>query len=495
VGITNKFLIDIVNDIAVKLNGVNADNVHRPYKSEIIKAVNQAENAVLIDKPQYDFLRKTAIIPGWQPALGTQTKQLANGTGVKSAFNSAFIPTNPGAVTYFAEKYQAPSPGVLTPSSLLAQFYTFASTGKLNCQFDAYICWGVTENSLDPTQDPAEVTGYPDLDNVIATANTINCVNDVFDASAGVQWSPLPNAYAEIDINFTFPTAVPVSNNQVYWVVVKFTSQYNNNLPSPNVNARTILPGLLIGSISGTSLLWQPPAYPITANKCAIGTFNFKLTLNNAVFMAKNIPMPLDCNIPVRIGQPYNGSLGGVFFLQLGTDALMYRQFNVPPNTFSVTGEDPVTGAKLVSLNSAVTLPTVGVPVTYPTNALAAQYYLDYIAMGAQMVNDTDTPCIPVEYRDLLVYKAMTILYAMNNGLPMDVEMIEKEFLYLLNKMNMKCMPQRVTSIAVNTGGYTSAMAPTRDTTLSQSLLTMQWPNTWQSSFGSGQNIGPLGGL
>lgn len=494
-GIVHKTLLDIVNAIAIKINGVSADSVHRPYKPEIIDAVNMAENQIIIDKPQYDFLRKTAVIQGWQLATGQTIKQLQNAAGTKSAAPGQLAQT-PGFVTYIAEKYTAPAGQVLSPASVKVTFDCYASAGKLNGQLDAYICAGVTENSLDPTQDPAESIGYPDLNNILVSANTLNVVNDVFDASGNIapQFNPLPNAYIEPTVTLNFSSSVPVSNQIVYWVVIKWTSQYYNGTLSANTNGRSMQFNQFLLPVSKSSLSWTGTNYPNSSN-AIIGTWNLSLILNNGVFMAKNLQLPPDCNIPLRIGQPYNGTMGGIFMLPIGTDAVMYRQFNVPPGTFSITGEDQTTGCKLVSLNTAITIPTVGVPVTYPAVTLAAQYYVDYIANGGNLVLDTDISILPAEYRDLLIYKGMDLLFKLNAGLPAKPEENAEDFAYMMNKMNMKCMPPHSVDISVNVGGYTSAMAATRDTTLSQSLLQMQWPNTWQSTFAAGQNIGQMGGF
>ena len=75
-GVTNRYLIDIVDSIATKINGVPADTVHRPFKTEIIKAVNEDENSIILDRPQYDFLRKTSKLKGWQKGTGQTVKQL-----------------------------------------------------------------------------------------------------------------------------------------------------------------------------------------------------------------------------------------------------------------------------------------------------------------------------------------------------------------------------------------------------------------------------------
>ena len=493
-GVTNRFLIDIVDSIATKINGVPADTVHRPFKTEIIKAVNEAENSIILDRPQYDFLRKTSKLKGWQKGTGQTVKQLQDANGTKSADNAPITDLTAGAVTYIAEKYIAPAGQVLTPAGLAATIYTYAeASGNLNGQFQAFICNAVTLNTADPTQDPAEKITMPDLNNIIATSNVVNVVNDLFDASAGVQFNPLPNFYVESSVKFTFPVPVPVSNQQVYWVVIKWTSQYNSEVISPYACARNMQFGVRITPDSKTSLLWTGTNYPTLAS-AIIGTWNMILTLDNAVFLSKNILLPADCNLALRIGQPYNGTMGGIFMLSIGTDAVMYKQFNVPPGTFCITGEDPTTGQQLCSLNTSVTIPTVGTPVTYPVVALAAEYFLDYISSGPVMALDTDTPIIPVDYRDILVYKTMVDLAALNHGLFEITAEIQQNYTYLLNKMNSKCMPQHSTAIRVNTGGFTSAMAATRDTTLSQSLLSMQWPNSWQSTFAAGQNIGPSGG-
>ena len=493
-GIVNRTLSDITNSIAMKINGVPADTVHRPFKSEIIQAVNESENSIILDKPQYDFLRKTATLKAWAKGTGQTVKQLQDAHGTKSAVNSPLTNQTPGAVTYIAEKYIAPAGTVLTPASLQFTIDTFASAGKLNGQFEAFITRAVTLNNLDPTQDPAEKITMPDLNNIIATATLVNVVNDLFDTSANIQFNPLPNAYVEPIVTMTFPTPAPVSNQQVYWVVIKWTSQYNNGVVSPNTNARNMQFNSYLTPVSGTSLYWTGTNYPTLASAITGGTWNIVLTLDNAVFLSKNILLPTDCNLALRIGQPYNGTMGGIFMLPVGTDAVMFKQFNVPCGTFCITGEDPTTGAQLCSLNTSVTIPTVGVPVTYPIIALAAEYYLDYISSGPTLVNDSDVPIIPVDYRDILVYKTLIDLAALNHGLFEIAEEIQQNYTYLLNKMNSKCMPQHSTAIRVNVGGFTSAMAATRDTTLSQSLLSMQWPNSWQSTFAAGQNIGQPGG-
>ena len=483
-GITNRTLLDIANSIATKINGVNADNVHRPYKSEIINTINMAENSIILDKPQYDFLRKTDIIDGWELAVGETSDRFFYQYDTRSLLAPS-LDTTTGSIAYFAEKFVAPAGQVKSPKSVDIAFYSYIDSGKINGQFQAYIVRPVTLNSLDPTQDTNETKDYPDMHNILATSNTINIIDDQVDsAGLATPFSPV-NGFCLTTITLTFPVAIPVSNQQKFYVVIKWTAGANCDR---QMQMQTVIKS------SYTSFQWVNIDY-VTTTSIVNGTMNWKLQYNNAVFVAKGIKLPLDCKIPLRIGQPYNGSMGGIFMLPIGTDAIMYRQFNVPPGTFSVVGEDPTTGAKLVNLNTAITIPTTGVPITYPVVSLAANYYVDYIATGGNLIEDTDISVIPQEYRDILVYKSLILLYAMNVGMPESPGNIEQEFIYLLNKMNMNCLPQHSVSISVNTGGYTSAMAATRDTTLSQSLLSMQWPNTWQSTFAAGQNIGQMGGF
>ena len=151
-GITNKTLIDITDTIAQNINGVPSDMAHRPYKNEIIKAVNMAENSIIIDKPQYDFLRKTAVIKAWKKGTGQTVTQLSGKSGVKAAHNLTPDRTA-GAVTYIAQKYKAPASQVLTPANIRVTFNCYTSAGQLNGQFDAFICRGVSKNTLDPTQN------------------------------------------------------------------------------------------------------------------------------------------------------------------------------------------------------------------------------------------------------------------------------------------------------------------------------------------------------
>ena len=494
-GITNRTTGDIVNAIAMKINGVNADAVHRPFKSEILNAVNMAENAIIIDKPQYDFLRKTAVINGYEKGTGQTVMQMQSAAGVISGYGS--IPDQiPGAVTYIATKYTAPAGQVFTPASVRFKIDTYASAGKLNGQFDAFVCLSVTKNTLDHTQDPAETLNMPDLQNIIATSNTINVVDDLFDAASLVAHNPLVDMYMEEGVTLTFATPAPVSNGATYWVVIRWISQWNSGIVSPNVNGRDWQFNVRGNSgHTNTSLTWSGTAYPAVSNFLTGWDWNIVLTLDNCVFISSNISLPLDCNLALRIGQPFNGSMGGLFLLPVGMDAVIYKQFRVPAGTFSINGEDPVTGAKLVTLNTAVTIPTIGVPVTYPVITLAAQYYVDYIANGGNLVNDSDISVIPAEYRDLLVYKGMDLLYKLNAGLPESPGSNADDFAYMLSKMNAKCMPQHSVNISVNTQGHTSAMSTTRDTTLSQSLLQMNFPNTWSTTFASGQNIGQQGGF
>ena len=492
-GKTNQTLLDIVDTIATKINGVPADTVHRPYKSEIIKAVNMAENSIIIDKPQYDFLRKTAIIDGWQKSVGQTVLQMQIAAGVRQGYGTV-LDLTPGSVAYIATKYTAPASTVLTPASVRVVFDSYSSSGLLNGQFQAFVTRSVTLNNLDATEDPTETKGMPDLQNIVASSNIVNVVNDTFDTAGLVASNPLVNMYMEEGVTLTFATPKPVSNAVDYWVVVQFTSQFNNGAISANANGRDMQfnarqnPGH-----TATSLQWTGAAYPTVANFLNGWDWNMILTLDNAVFMSSNIQLPIDCNIPLRIGQPFNGNMGGLFLLPVGTDALMYKQFRVPAGTFCVTGED-ATGHKLVSLNTTTTIPTVGVPVTYPVIALAAEYYLDYIAGGGNMSLDKDTSVIPIDFRDILVYKAFMLLVSENIGIPEIPEYIEKEYERYLSKMNMQTLPQHSVNISVNTQGHTSAMSTTRDTTLSQSLLQMNWPNTWSTTFASGQNIGQMGG-
>ena len=489
-GTVNNTFLDIINSVSHYINGKDADQISRPFKTEIAKVVNAAENSVVIDKPQYDFLRKTGFIDAYQISQGTSKRSLLLPNNTTIAPNTSFnTQGDAGFTTFIASKYIPGNTEVFLPKSLSVVIDTYTSTGNLNGQFDAYIVKSVSGSPTDVKYDPAEVIAYPDMSNIIAQATTVNVVNDVFDGNNTQIYDPLPNVFYEYAVNFNFPvTPTPMAAGGSYWVVVKFTSQYNNNFPSPLLNARAM--NFNMGLLNNnTSLLWNT-GYPSKANLIT-GCWNITLTLQNCEFKVKNIKLPNDCKIPLRIGAPW----AGVMYLPVGADLAMYRQGNAPLGTFYVQGVDPLTGDQMITINVAINVPNIGQPLTYTINPLVAQYYIDYIAEAGQMVLDTDVPVIPRTYRDILVYKAMMLLYASNNGLALSIGTIAEEFEYYMNKLNEGCLPQESVAVGVITGRFTSNMAGTRDNTMTNSLLAMNFPNSWAQTYSSALNSGPFGGF
>ena len=486
-----KTFLDLINSVSQKINGKPADTLSRPTKTEIGLAINEVEKQMVLDKPQYNFLRKTGKVNIYTKSKGTTVLPLQNTPGVAAGDGISTFDF-PGKQTYVAVPYTPGDNQIFLPSAVDFQINTYVSTGKLNGQFEAFITKSVTGNTADPTQDPAEIKGFPDMENIVATADLVNVVNDIFDGAQPGIFQPYPNAYYQPTVHMVFQEAnsVPVVAQNAYWIVIKFTSQYNNNVLSPNANARQMFfsfynqqmnPTLTLGQ----SLTWAGSGYP-SAIGLVNGIWNFTMTFQNCTFNMTNVSLPADCRMPIRIGLPGSNFL----FLPVDASQAMFKQFSCPLYTFYESGIDAQNN-KTVTFNMVY---DYNVPPQYTVQNFTVPntyfLYIDYIASAGQMVLDTDIAIVPQDYVEALIHGAMVQLYSDNNGLPYEPSTYEKKYMYTVDKMNSIVLPQRSVAIQINTGNYTSTMAAVRGSTNSNSLYNAYWPNSWAHIFFSALGTG-----
>ena len=482
-----KAFLDLINSVSYKINGKPADSISRPTKFEIALAVNEVEKQMVLDKPQYNFLRKTAKVNIYTQSQGTTVVPLNTNPG--ASFGSGPSSSDyPGKVVYIASPYTPQPNQIMLPTALDFVIDTYVSTGFLNGQFEAFITKSVTGNNSDPTQDPAEVTGYPDMSNIIATADMVNVVNDVFSGTQSRIFNPYPNIYYQPTVHMVFQpeNVVPVVAQNQYWIVVKFTSQFNNNQPSPFANARQMQFNFFNPAVSNVqSLDWLGTAYPTQANNIP-GTWNFTLSFQNCTFNMTNVSLPSDCRMPLRIGLPGSNFL----FVPVDMSQVLFKQFSCPLFSFYESGIDAV-GNKTVTFNLAYDYSTPP-QYTMQTFQVPSSYflYIDYIASAGQMVLDTDIAIVPQDYVEAMIYGAMVQLYSDNNGLPYNPATYEKKYGYVTDKMNSIVLPQRSVAVQVNTGSYTGTNAGVRGTAGSNNLYTAVFPNSWANTFFSAQGTG-----
>ena len=486
-GTVNNSLLSIVNSISSYINGKPADTISRPFKQEIINVVNAAENSVVIDKPQYDFLRKTAIINAYELSSGYTQNFLGNTQGTEVAGQT--LPTTSNSVPWcVAESFTQPqnNPGEIASVAFRIN-PIIAGFGALNGTLQAQIV-GVTgkENQAVQTSNPQFLPGIPDMTNVLGISTPISIINNVYQGA--VYGNPAAITLAnnvKASLAVTFPDPIVINANQTYFVVLQWIPNGYNAATLSFTEYNQVGVNACYGAFT-TGNPDNPPVLYTT------GSFNIQLTVNNAVYITKGIELPVDCRMAVRIGNPAVQAM----FLPIGTDAMMYRQYAAPIGTFFVQGTDQVTGCQLVTLNTIVEIPTITQPVNYDINpGPVAQYFCDYIALGGQLELDTDQSVIPPAYRDVLIYKSLMLLYATNSGIALNLATIEAEYERYLEKMNENTLPQHSISVGVFTGRYTGSLAATRDNTMATSLLQYAWPNAWQQTFSSAFNVGPFGGI
>jgi hypothetical protein len=473
----SKRYIDLINAVSHKINGKDADTFSRPTKIEIGDAVNDTEKMMVLDRPQYNFLRKTAQINVWKPGTGVNTVFPGAPTGNPNhpAQNTdGILIAGQDYYSYYIEPFTC---GAVRPNTIRnVEFWILVSNAvtlaKMNGAFKAYIIGVAQNDNVNPLSDPTIPNGAPDINNKLATStNTISIVDDV--GSDGNDYSGNSGV---VKMQFAFGDTFCVGTGQKVYMAIEWHSTAYNGRDFKTLVC-TGVPSTDSWFIPSSGILQQ--TYPGGASGGIIppgtGHYFFKLTTTNAVYSYKDVSLPSDCRMPIRAGLP------GSNFLFLPTDPsqAMFKQFSCPISTFFETGLD-ASGNKTITFNMQYDYNIASQPTQLNYVIPQTPYLLlDYIASAGVMVNDIDVPIVPQDFVEALEYGAMVKLWAENNGLPYNPETYEKQYLYVVNQMNMIVQPQRSVAVSINTGSYTSTMAAVRGSVNSNSLYTAYWPNSW----------------
>jgi hypothetical protein len=331
-------------------------------------------------------------------------------------------------------------------------------------------------DNVNAKSDPSIPDGAPDINNKLATSTTLITVTD----DVGSDGNDYSGATGPAKMQFAFGDTFCVGTGQkVYMAIEWHSSAYNGR--DFKTYVCTGVPSTDSWAIPSSGIITK--AYPGGTgggfNPPGTGHYFMKLTTTNAVYAYKDVSLPSDCRMPIRAGLPGSNFI----FLPVATDQVMFKQFSSPISTFYESGVD-ASGNKTITFNMQYDYNIASQPTMLNYVIPATPYILlDYIASAGVMVNDTDAPIVPQDYIEAVEYGAMVKLWSENNGLPYNPSTYEKQYLYVVNQMNMILLPQRSVAVSINTGSYTSTIAPVRGSVNSNSLYVAFWPNSWANSY------------
>lgn len=483
-------LLEMINDIGIKLTGKIPGTQSRPTKLEITQAINDAQDAICAEKSQYSFLAKTGKVNGWIQSAGTNSqfpKGLTDITGGTYFITSQAGP-NVGTM-YWAEKLTNQSSLILPTAVYTPIQGATTGNGFIDGTFNCYIVLPHTNSSTDPLSDPAITVGYPDMNNIIATATPIigvgsyrdyTQINNICTLNYNDQnGNPvIIEQQIYLPLKFTFDGTVAIAPGQEVFIVCTFDGSSRNSASFDILSNDTQPPTDTYVGFNAMNP-WTNSFCPfnIIGNNAQMATSPIGILTVGGIsdYMgttpnSKPVNLPVDCRYANRI---YNAGYA-CYMTAFPFSAYMYRPMAQPGNTFVISGED----------NNGVLQ-----ALLFPTVANILMFNIDYTAIPNKLVADGDISIIPKEFRALLKNKAIMQLVALNNGINIDTALFAADYARLLSKLNEAYLPYNEVAMSVNIGGITDNNAPSRDYQNNTNVLN-EYPNSWFEAKGGTGRLG-----
>lgn len=432
----NPTLIDLVNNVSMKLTGRAASMNGRPTKAEIIQALNDAQDAIVRDKPAYTFLNKIGSVANWRKAPGYFFYN--PGWGLEDATPPhSMNPSVLGAtwsnttVSYFAEKFTQAASTVSIPTTVSTRIQVQnPGFANLDGTLQVLLVGVSTKDTTDVYADANMPDGVPNLNDIKASSDVITVLNGVGSDANLFGHNDRPT------LTFTFDETYAIGSGESIYAVLVWT---------PSVlNGANFFIYQNDGVTSGYSYSWDSativggPTYPIQRFTTTAGSFGMRMKFWRAVYAAgiHEVSLPTDVATVQRMYDP----ISSTNLLPFPYSAYQYRPTEVPTGVFVLTGMDTsgVLKAKL-----------------FPGRADITKFYVEYKAKSVWMGEDTDISLIPDGFRDVLIWKAIIELFALNNGIPGNPETFEALYMSGLRKLNETYLPYDDVAVTVNLGGST----------------------------------------
>jgi len=406
-------LLNLVNAISLKLNGVNASNdgTSRPSKAEIISIINETQKDIC-NENDFTFLYKTAVVNGFTSTNSDQTKESYSGSvGQQSSMGTS---VSQSVVDYYAEKLTSDSDVVSVPSKVSLYL------GRSNTGF------GLIQATLTALICPI-ASGVPDVSNPAASSDLIAVVDSVTDGGTS-----LPSS-AVTEIEFTFSDSdeiLEASTN--YYIVLKVSYAATNG------------DGVYLGGggTGGTTTKVLNDSNSRTWTDISAAQIYYNLTYDSGAYTTE-LTLPVDADKIYRI---YEGTVDDPDsnMREYMSTKYMYNPQGQPIDSF-VIRRYTSTGFPVVKVKSS--------------KQNVSQWTVEYKKKASVLSADTDIPLIPSNFRGLLIKKPLYDFRADNLGTTDVTEgqlnRLMGEYERALLRLQEIYIPKYVESMTVSRGGET----------------------------------------